>query len=396
MVVKPERRALVFGAGKTGRGFIAHLLALSGYRIAFVEKAQELVALLRKRGKYQIHIMGAPEKDIAIGGFETLSSQEEELIADRIISASVVFVSIGGPNLPEIAPQLARGVGFAAVKERREPLNVILCENYFQPGKWLRQLVRDRLTGRGREWFDRHVGIVEALVLRSSVEPTPEMKLQEPLSLQAQDLWEMPADKGAFVGDVPQVEGLVAIENFQGALIRKLFTYNAINAVIAYPGYLKGYQLLSEAANDPELIKVARQASEESGEALCKTFGFDPQEQKRMGEAAIEKFQKREIVDPIERNAHDPLRKLGLHDRLIGPACLALESGIKPVALSQAIGAALHYDHPSDSAAQALQATIREKGVRGAIREVCEIDPEGELGKLVIAAFQRWSVERER
>jgi mannitol-1-phosphate 5-dehydrogenase len=202
------KTAVIFGAGKIARGFIAHLLMLSGFRITFVEKSPELVSLLLERQKYKVHIMGAPEKDIVIEGFDTLSCDEVDLVAKRLAAASVVFVSIGGPNLPQVAPLIAEGVRQALTEKRTEPLNLILCENYFQPAKWLRQLVAEHLNEAERTWLNLHVGIVEALVLRSSVEPTPEMKAEDPLSLKVQDMWELPADKDAFIGEIPQIRGL--------------------------------------------------------------------------------------------------------------------------------------------------------------------------------------------
>ena len=385
------KTAVIFGAGKIARGFIAHLLTLSGFRIAFVEKSPALVALLRERQKYRVHVMGAPDKDIVIEGFETLSCDEADRVARRLAAASVAFISIGGPNLPQVAPLIAAGVRQAFAAGRIEPLNVILCENYFQPARWLRQLVAERLNEAVRAWFDSHVGIVESLVLRSSIEPTPEMKAEDPLSVKVQDMWEMPADKDAFIGEVPQIRGLAPQANFEGGLVRKLFTYNASNALIAYVGHLKGYTLLSDAANDPELVELAREASKEAGKALCETYGFDPVDQHRFAESAIAKYQKREIVDPIERNVRDPLRKLSRNDRLVGPACLAFKCGIRPVALSRAIGAALHYENAGDRAAQKLQAMIKEMGIGRTIQEVCGIDPLSELGRMIIDDYHKWN-----
>jgi mannitol-1-phosphate 5-dehydrogenase len=384
------KTAVIFGAGKIARGFIAHLLTLSGFRITFVEKSPALVLLLRERKKYRVHVMGAPDKGIVIEGFETLSCDEVDIVAKRLAAASVAFISIGGPNLPQIAPLIAEGVRQAFAEKRTEPLNVILCENYFQPAKWLRQLAAEHLNGAESEWSNAHVGIVEALVLRSSVEPTPEMKAEDPLSLKVQDMWEMPADKDAFIGEIPQIRGLAPKASFEGGLVRKLFTYNAINALIAYAGHLKGHTLLSDAANDPELVELARAASMEAGKALCETYGFDLGDQHQFAEAAIAKYQKREIVDPIERNARDPLRKLSRNDRLVGPACLAFKCGIRPLALSRAIGAALHYDNAGDPAAQKLQAMIKEMGISKTIQEVCGIDPESELAHMIVDDYRKW------
>ena len=377
-----EKNAVVFGAGKIARGFIAHLLTLSGYRITFVEKLPALVELMRERGEYRVSIMGAPEKDIVIRGFTVLHASEAERVTEAVVNASVVFVSIGGPNLPQIAPLLASGI-----RRRASRLNIILGENYFQPAAWLRTLLSENLTPQHKEWFAANVGIVETMILRSTIEPTEEMKAVDPLWLKAQDMWEMPADKEAFVGEIPQITGLAPKENFQGALIRKLFTYNAINAVIAYMGYLKGHALLSDAANDPELEELARAAACESSDALCRRYGFEPEEQRAFAASAIAKYQKREIVDPIERNARDPLRKLSRHDRLAGPACLAMEQGIRPEALCRGIAAALRYDYAGDPAARKLQQILAEKGAAGAIEEVCGIAAGSELAGMIVSAY---------
>ncbi len=379
-----NQQAVVFGAGKIARGFIAHLLTLSGYEITFVEKSAELVALLKERGEYRVHIMGAPEKSITIRNFHVLASEDTNAISEAVATASLVFVSIGGPNLWQIAPLLAAGL-----RRRREALNIILCENYFQPALLLRRQIEEFLDSEAIAWCSQNLGIVETMVLRSTIEPTPELKAEDPLALKAQDMWEMPADKDAFVGELPRVEGLAPKENFQGGLIRKLFTYNAINAVISYHGHLKGYALLADAANDPELVAEARAAYHEVAPALCARYGFDPEDQLRFAESAIVKYQKREIVDPIERNTRDPIRKLARHDRLVGPACLAFDHGTQPAALSRAIAAALRYDSPADPSAGRLQQLIREQGIREVLRQVCGIEPNSPLADLITSAYEK-------
>lgn len=384
-----EKQAVIFGAGKIARAFIAHLLTISGFEITFVEKSPELVALLKARKKYKVHIMGAPEKSLVIHGFEVLVPDDAPSVAEKVAAATVVFVSIGGPNLPQIAPLLAAGIETAAAKGRTDPLNIILCENFFQPAAWLHGMIAEQLSPGASEWFKQNVGIVETMVLRSSIEPTEEMRTEDPLSLKAQDMWEMPADKEAFVGPVPPIQGLVPKEKFQASLTRKLFTYNAINAVFAYLGHLKGYELLSDAANDPELIREAEACGREAGEALCKRYGFDPEEQRQFAASAIAKYQKREIVDPIERNARDPVRKLSRNDRLVGPACLALEEGIRPVALSRTIAAGLFYDNPADPAAGKIQALIQKEGLAAALKEICGLNDQTELIDMVTEEYNK-------
>jgi mannitol-1-phosphate 5-dehydrogenase len=231
------------------------------------------------------------------------------------------------------------------------------------------------------------VGIVETMILRSTIEPSDEMKAHDPLSLGAQDMWELPADKKAFAGKIPDIIGLLPKDNFQAGLIRKLFTYNSINAVISYTGHLKGYKFLSDAANDAELLDLARASYQETTEALCVRYGLEVNEQREFAEAAIAKYRKREIIDPIERNARDPLRKLSRYDRLVGPACLAIGFGVRPIALSRGIAAALLYYVPTDSSSVTLQDLIRSKGVREAVRQVCGLENTSELANLICSSY---------
>ena len=66
--------------------------------------------------------------------------------------------------------------------------------------------------------------------------------------MQAQDYWELQIDAAALVEPLLPIAGLKPVENFRAALERKLFTYNAGNAAIAYLGALRGHQMLSQAA----------------------------------------------------------------------------------------------------------------------------------------------------
>ncbi len=363
------KNAVVFGAGKIGRGFLTHLLVLSGYQITFVEKNSQTVSALRAAGKYTVYVMGSPERDITVSGYRVFELDDHAAVSEAIRNAAVIFVSIGGPNLPQVAPVLAAGLAL-----RGKPINIILGENYFQPARLLRGLIREHTSEARRPWLDANVGIVETMILRSSIEPSGDLAHSEPLSLKVQNWWQLPADKEAFVGAVPTIVGLEPKENFQSGLIRKLFTYNSINAVIAYSGHLKGYKMLSEAANDEEILALARESYSEGNDGLCKAYGFDPEEQRDFAEAAITKYRNREIVDPIERNARDPIRKVARYDRLVGPTCLAVEGGAKPEALCHGIAAAYLYNEPADPSSVRLQEIIRQSGIRAAIQQVSNIE----------------------
>ena len=88
-------------------------------------------------------------------------------------------------------------------------------------------------------------------------------------------------------------------------------------------------------------------------------------------------------MDFIERNARDPLRKLGPDDRLVGSARLVESFGIKPENLATAIAAAIHYVSPGDEFAVELGRLRTECGIDHILENVCKLDPKGALATLV-------------
>ncbi|MBR4865080.1 MAG: mannitol-1-phosphate 5-dehydrogenase, partial [Clostridia bacterium] len=99
---------VIFGAGKIARGFVGHLLYLSGIEFTFVEKVDALCDLINTRGEYLVNILGAPEKNTVVKGAKALKFADRDAISEAIASADCVFTSVGGKNLPDILSFLAR------------------------------------------------------------------------------------------------------------------------------------------------------------------------------------------------------------------------------------------------------------------------------------------------
>ncbi len=372
---------LIIGAGKIARGYVGHLVALAGHPIVFVDVNETVVRLINERGGYMVHILGNEAKSMWVTHVTALHSADPR-VAAVAAQALLTFVSVGGPNLPAVATMLAPGLS-ARRAAGAKLLNIVCCENWRLPAQMLREHLAEKLAGADRDYLAGQVGIAEATVLRSCIEPTAEQRAADPLAVQAQDYWELQIDAAALVEPLPPINGLKPQEKFYASLERKLFTYNAGNAVIGYLGALRGHEYLYQAATDPLILEVAQGVYDESGAAICAKHGYTREEQAEFSAASLRKYQDSRIVDPVERQVRDPLRKLGRYDRLIGPASLALEYGIRPWALALAIAAALHYDFPGDPAAVKLQAMLKADGVDAVLASVCGIDPHGELAVLI-------------
>lgn len=384
---------LIIGAGKIARGYVGHLVALSGAPLVFVDVNEQVVRLLTERGQYRVHILGNPDKSLTVTNLTALHSSDPAL-ADVVARARVVFISVGGPNLPAVAAMLAPGLS-ARRAAGGQLLNIVCCENWKLPADILRKSMAERLPPEDQAYLAGKVGIAEATVLRSCIEPTEAQRAEDPLAVQAQDYWELQIDAAALVEPLPPIAGLFPVEKFYASLERKLFTYNAGNAVIGYLGALRGHEYLYQAATDPQILVEAQGVYDESGAAICARHGYTREEQAEFAAASLRKYQDSKIVDPVERQVRDPIRKLSRYDRLIGPASLALEYGIRPYHLALAIAAALHYTNPADPAAVKLQTMLATQGIDHVLETVCGIDPHGELAALIkqrmpdVAAFMQ-------
>jgi mannitol-1-phosphate 5-dehydrogenase len=124
----------------------------------------------------------------------------------------------------------------------------------------------------------------------------------------------------------------------------KLYGHNAIHALLAYLGAVKGYSKMTELKNDSSMMAVAEKAFlDESGAALIKKYRnlgdelFTPAGYRSFAYDLLERMTNPFLSDTIERAGRDPLRKLALNDRIFGTMSLALEHGIEPA--NMALGA---------------------------------------------------------
>lgn len=374
-------RCVIFGAGKIARGFIGHLLYLSNIPFTFVEKADALADLINERGQYTVNILGHSEKNCVVKGVKALKFDQKKEIAQAIAEADAVFDAVGGKNLPDIVPFLTAGI--EAKAKRGGFLNFVTCENWKKPADVLREGIEASISQDARAYFDENVGITEAVIMRSAIESDVELLRQDPLIVNVQDFWKLPVDASRLKGELPPIMGLELINEFTGFLERKFYTYNAANGTTSFLGALLGYEKIADAAHDEWILKILEGVYMETAQALSKKHSFPLDEQLAFTLTSKNKLQDYTIVDFIERNARDPIRKLGPDDRLVGSARLVESYGIRPENLATAIAAAIFYTNEGDEFAVKLREMREQNGVDYVLENVCKLDPQGSLALLI-------------
>jgi mannitol-1-phosphate 5-dehydrogenase len=381
------RKAIQFGAGNIGRGFAGQLFSESGFEVVFVDVVQELVDLLNERRSYPIKMACDEPWTVTITNVRAASGRDIPAVAEEIKTADLMCTAVGVNVLPRIAPTIAAGVAARAKAGVEEPINIVICENLQNMGPFLKAEVKKALPEEFHIYLDEKIGFVESVVGRMVPVMTEEQKREDPLLVIVEPYKHLPVSKAAIKGEWPEIVGVEPAGNFQSFVDRKLYTHNAGHAVAAYLGYLKGYEYVYQAMNDEQISREVRAAMEETGRALVKKHSLSAEEHQAHIEDLLQRFANVALGDQVARVGGDPMRKLGLDDRLVGGAKLVEDCGSFPEHMCKSIAAALHFDPPTDPTASKVQQILRERGVAGALLEISNIPEDSDITKEVARQY---------
>jgi hypothetical protein len=195
----------------------------------------------------------------------------------------------------------------------------------------------------------------------------------------------------------------VSEEEFKKLDKRKIWGSNCLHAVLAYLDFSKhGAEstFVHSAWSKPLVADFMTRAAKEIAGPLAREIGQEEAEVLEYLMGALKRFSNPLLNDPITRVARDPGRKLGIGERLLGPALAVLEQGGSPVCLAQAIGWAIQYPYKSEDRTQpseifqafqkARVESSDETGIRAVLSPILEGHPHGEeLIRLVVEMFNK-------
>jgi len=378
------KRAVHFGAGNIGRGFLGQLYCESGYATVFIDVESEVVDALNSRGSYTVDLVSDEGTETrTISAVSAVHASDPDKAAVTLAQASIASTAVGMHALPHIAPVIAASIPLRFSDPHAQPLDIILCENIHDGEAHMRALVRKHLPADWHQVLDEKVGFVEASIGRMVPTRTRAQQEADILAVAVEPYCELPVDAHAFRGALPPVKHLLPTANFKGYVERKLFVHNLTHAATAYLGYRRGYTYISEAIRDAEVRKSVEGAGLESCRALVQKHGLDAESLESHRQDLIRRYHNRALADQVERVARDPRRKLGRDDRLIGAMLLCLDQGIVPDSIASVTAAALTYDNPVDPVALELQKYLRASGLDAVLKDICRIDPGSDAAGLI-------------
>ena len=355
-------KAIQFGAGNIGRGFIGAVLAQAGYQVVFADVVADLLDQINNRKQYTVHVTDTVSRDIVITDIRAVHSGSEAAVAE-IAGADLITTAVGLRILKFVAPAIAKGLAARMAAGEEKPLNIIACENGLKATSQLKQLTFALLSPEVAAWAETHVGWPDAAVDRI----VPPVRCEVPLDVAVEEYFEWDVERSAFVGAIPAIAGMTPVDNLEAYVERKLFTLNTGHATAAYIGKMKGLGTIGESIADPAVFPVVKAVMQQSGEGLVRKFGFDHDAHFAYIEKILKRFSNPYLKDDVDRVGREPLRKLAPNDRLILPMLTARGFGLPYDKLLLAIGAALHFDNPADPQSVEMLAAIAAEGVAATV-----------------------------
>ena len=378
-------KAVMYGAGNIGRGFIAQRFYLSGYHTTFIDVNADVVNEINKEKKYPIYVTrGTEYVPEWVENVDAVNGRDEQAVIDTIADTDILATALGVNILPFVAPLIAKAI-LARKAKSGKGLNILICENMIGSNEYLHGLVEPHIPEEEKAFFEENVGFVCVSVGRT-VPPTPEeFKAQYPLAVCAEPYSELPVDAAGFrpIGcEMPPIKELVPFSPFAFFIERKLLIHNMGHALMAYMAYQKGYGYIFEAATDGEIKYILTRALLESARALAKRHGAPLDDTMQFVEDLMVRFENKLLVDSLDRVGRDPKRKLSAADRLVGAFNMVREEGGIPAHIAVGIAAGYLFDMESDAAAVEISTYTRENGIEKALAKYSNITDKDDVAMI--------------
>ena len=385
------KKALVFGAGNIGRGFMGQLLSQSGYEVVFLEINGMIVDRLNQERRYPIRfVSNEGSREIHIHNVRALHCRDIDPVAAEFIDGDIVTTSVGVNALDKIAPILAAGLRKRWMYKNMRPLNILICENRIHADEYLYNLVSGHLSREELALLREKVGFVEVSIGRmvpSGLPGAPGGITHNPLEINAEEYEELPVDRDGFKGEIPYIKTMVPFSPFDFYIKRKIFVHNMGHSLVAYLGYLRNHEYIYSAIEDPFIKRIVKNAFDNISRAMAIEYNVDLSLLNAYAADLMKRFDNRALGDTVGRVARDPVRKLAAGDRFVGAARICEKHGILPTSILLGLAAGFLYNEENDSAALAIQKYIGENGIEAAICHFSGLEQKEKLFDTVVSCY---------
>ncbi|OFI48207.1 mannitol-1-phosphate 5-dehydrogenase [Floricoccus tropicus] len=373
------KKAVHFGAGNIGRGFIGEILHENGFEIAFVDVNEKIIDALNDRHEYEIELAEDDKKRIKVDNVRGINNgKNPEEVVKAIKDADIITTAIGPNILPFIAELIAKGIQARREEGNINPIDVIACENMIGGSEFLFEKVKEYLTEEDFDFVDQFVGFPNAAVDRI----VPNQQHEDPLFVVVEPFSEWVVDESQMKNTNLKLEGVHYATSLEPFIERKLFSVNTGHATVAYTGAYYGFETIDGALKDERVLDALKNVQKETRTLLIAKWDFDEKDLEQYHEKIISRFANTHISDEITRVARTPIRKLGYDERFIRPIRELSERGLSYQNHLDVVGKIFAYNDPQDPQSVELQEKLTTLPLVEVIKEVTGLSDEKLIGQI--------------
>ncbi|KAI9654514.1 MAG: protein disulfide isomerase (PDI) protein [Bathelium mastoideum] len=384
-------KAIHFGGGNIGRGFVAEFLSNSGYEVVFIDVVDALIDTLQKTPSYTVTEIGPDgESKFEISNFRAINSKHNEpQVVEEIATADVVTCAVGPNILKFIAPVIAKGI---EKRTASKPLAVIACENAIGGTDTLMGFVKDKLSEETKADLKSKVRAGNSAIDRI----VPKQDEGAGMNVKIEKFYEWCVEEKPFEGvGTPPIKGVHFVSDLEPYIERKLFTVNTSHATAAYFGHARGKTYIHEAMEDKEIHDIVQEAIAETAHLIVNKHGITAADQKKYCNEIIDRISNPMLEDVVERVGRAPLRKLGRKERFVGPASQLAERGEKVDGLLAGIEQAFRFQNvEGDEESKELAQILSANDAKTVVTKVCGLEESHPLYSKIVPIVEK--VQKEK
>ncbi|CAM4083115.1 mannitol-1-phosphate 5-dehydrogenase [Streptococcus penaeicida] len=374
------KKAVHFGAGNIGRGFIGEILAANDFSIQFVDVNEAIINALNERHSYEIEIAEDGKRHVAVSNVSGINNRlNPEAVVGAVAQADIITTAIGPNILPFIAELIAKGIMQRRQLGVTQAVDVLACENMIGGSQFLLEEVSKYLSEEDLTYLDTYVGFPNAAVDRI----VPAQSHEDPLFVVVEPFNEWVVETSRMKNLDLRLEGVHYEADLEPFIERKLFSVNSGHATSAYTGAHAGAKTILEALQLPEVKEQLEAVLAEIRSLLVAKWDFDLAELEAYHQVIISRFENPYIVDDVVRVARTPIRKLGFDERFIRPIRELKERGLAYDNLLKTVAYVFKYKDAQDEQSNQLQLMLSENNLEKVVADVTSLDDQDLIQEIV-------------
>ena len=137
------KKAVMYGGGNIGRGFIGALLSQSGYEVTFIDVAEPVVKALSENHCYPVrYVSSNGHEDVLVENVTAVNGNDMEAASEAIANCDIMATAVGARILKFIIGNIVAGLRKRWARTDA-PLNIIICENLMDANLVVEKMLKE-------------------------------------------------------------------------------------------------------------------------------------------------------------------------------------------------------------------------------------------------------------